>query len=223
MWHPFYCMDVKCGVMKIPISLKKYIQSSVNSSLVYQNFPIICLGRYPLSITIKHIKQRMICYWTRILKSNQHQLNKVMYDILYNLHCKDIHSSGWIKCINTIFQNNGMSYIWATHDFKVDSNNVHKCECDQFKQLWHSRITCDAIDSNNMMYKTFKYSHGKEKYTEILPEHFKKALFQFRMGTHTLPVNNSKHFMYLELIDIVQIVTNLSWVMRFTFYMNVES
>ena len=35
-------MDVKCGVMKIPISLKKYIQSSVNSSLVYQNVPIIC-------------------------------------------------------------------------------------------------------------------------------------------------------------------------------------
>ena len=92
------------------------------------------------------------------------------------------------------FQNNGMSYIWAAQDFKVDSNNVHKCECDQFKQLWHSRITCDAIDSNNMMYKTFKYSHGKEKYTEIIPEHFKKALFQFRMGTHKLPVNNSKHF-----------------------------
>ena len=42
VWHPFYCMDVKCGVMKIPISLKKYIQSSVNSSLVHQNFPIIC-------------------------------------------------------------------------------------------------------------------------------------------------------------------------------------
>ena len=69
----------------------------------------------------------------------------------------------------TIFQNNGMSYIWATQDFNVDSNNVYKCECDQFKQLWHSRITCDAIDSNNIMYKTFKYSHGKEKYTEILP------------------------------------------------------
>ena len=68
---------------------------------------------------------------------------------LYNLHCKDIHSSGWIKYINTIFQNNGMSYIWATQDFNVDSNNhgtpVYKCECDQFKQLWHSRITCDAI------------------------------------------------------------------------------
>ena len=113
------------------------------------NMPIYGeLGRYPLSITIT---QRMVCYWTRILKSNQHKLNKVMYDILYNLHCKHIHSSGWIKYINTIFQNNGMSYIWATQYFNVDSNNVYTCECDQFKQLWHSRITCDAIDSNNML------------------------------------------------------------------------
>ena len=31
-------------------------------------------------------------------------------------------------------------------------------------------------------------------YTEILPEHFKKALLQFRIGSHKLPVNNRKHF-----------------------------
>ena len=52
-----------------------------------------------------------------------------------------------------------------------------------------------------MMYNTFKYSHGKEKYTEILPEHFKKVLFQFRMGTHKLPVNNSKHFNVPHMTD----------------------
>ena len=170
----------------------KFCKFIFGVSTFSHNMPIYGeLGRYPLSITIK---QRMVCYWTRILKSNQHKLNKVMYDILYNLHCKDIHSSGWIKYINKKFQNNGMSYIWATQDFNVDSNNVYKCECDQFKQLWHSIITCDAIDSNNMMYKTFKYSHGKEKYIEILPEHFKKALLQFRIGSHKLPVNNRKHF-----------------------------
>ena len=53
-------MDVKCGVMKIPISLKKYIQSSVNSSLVYQNFPIICqysrIWRARTLPTINHYK-----------------------------------------------------------------------------------------------------------------------------------------------------------------------
>ena len=60
-----------------------------------------------------------------------------------------------------------MSYICATQDCKVDSNKVHKCECDQFKQLWHSKITCDAIASNNKMYTTFKYSHGKERYMKF--------------------------------------------------------
>ena len=174
------------------------------------------LGRYPLSNTIK---QRMICYWIRILKSNQHKLNKVMYYILYNLHCKDIHSSGWIKCISNFFQNNG----WATQDCKIDSNRVHECECDQFKQLWHRRITCDAIDSNNMMYKTFKYSHGKEKYTEILPEHFKKRYSNSEWGRTNCQSITVNTLMYLELIDSVHIVTNQSWVMRFTFYINVQS
>ena len=157
------------------------------------------------------------------IENNQHKLNKVMYGILYNHHYKYIHSSGWIKCINTIFQNNGMSYIWATQDCKVDSNRVHKCECDQFKQLWHSRITFDAIDSNNMMYKTFKYSHGKEKYTEILPEHLQKRYSNSEWGRTNCQSITVNTLMYLELIDIVHIVTNLSWVMRFTFYMNVQS
>ena len=51
---------------------------------------------------------------------------------------------------------------------------------------------CGTVDTYvlNMM---FKYTYGKEKYTEILPEHFKKAL-QFRIGSHKLPVNNHKHF-----------------------------
>ena len=153
----------------------KFCKFMFGVSQFSHNMPIYGeLGRYPLSITIK---QRMVCYWTkftRILKSNQHKLNKVMYDILYNLHCKDIQSSGWIKCINTIFQNNGMSYIWATHDFKVDSNNVHKCECDQFKQFWHIRITCDAIDSNNMMYNSIRLSNTHME---------KKSILKFSLST----------------------------------------
>ena len=44
-----------------------------------------------------------------------------------------------------------------------------KCECDQFKHLWHSRITND----NNVMYQLFKISHCKDLYIEILPEHLK--------------------------------------------------
>ena len=38
----------------------------------------------------------------------------------------------------------------------VDSNNV--CECDQFKQLWYSRITFDAIDSTIFFFFSSHYT-----------------------------------------------------------------
>ena len=82
----------------------------------------------------------MVRYWTRILKSGEHKLNKVMYTILYNLHCKNVHLSPWITYVSSIFQNSGSNYVWLTQDCNIDAKIIFKSECDQFKQLWHSRI-----------------------------------------------------------------------------------
>ena len=109
-----------------------------------------------------------------------------------------------------------MSYIWATQDFKVDSNNVHKCECDQFKQLWHSRITCDAIDSNNMMYKTFKYFQKKSilKFS-LSPSKKRYSNPEWgRTNCQSITVNT---LMYLELIDITSANCDKSDVFMFMF------
>ena len=57
-------------------------------------------------------------------------------------------------------------------DHNIDAKSVKKCEYDQFKQLWHSRITND----NNVMYQLFKISHCKEMYIKILPEHLKSII-----------------------------------------------
>ena len=77
-----------------------------------------------------------------------------------------------------------MALIIHRQDYKynIGAKCIQKCECDQFKKLWHSRITND----NNVMYQLFKISHCKEMYTETLPEHL-NILFRFRMGTHRLP------------------------------------
>ena len=109
-------------------------------STCFHNMPIYGeLGRYPLSVTIK---ERMVCYWTKLLKSSKEKRIKVMYiKDLYNLYCKDVHLSPWIKCISNIFQTNDINYIWLMQDHNIDAKNIKKCECDQFKQLWHSRIT----------------------------------------------------------------------------------
>ena len=165
----------------------KFCEFIFGVSKFSHNMPVYGeLGRYPLSVTIK---QRMVSYWTKLLKSSKEKLNKVMYLILYHLYCKDIHYSPWIKCISNIFQTNGTNYVWLMQDHKIDAKSIQKCECDQFKQLWHSRIT----NNNNVMYQLFKTSHCKEMYTEILLEHLKKALFQFRIGTYKLPANNLKN------------------------------
>ena len=85
----------------------------------------------------------MVRYWTRILKSGEHKLNKVMYTILYNLHCKNVHLSPWL-----------------TQDCNIDAKIIFKSECDQFKQLWHSRII-NKDNDHNVTYSLFKLSHGK--------------------------------------------------------------
>ena len=95
------------------------------------------LGRYPLSI---QIKQRMVRYWTRILNSSEYKLNTVMYTILFNLHCKNAHLSPWIRYVSSIFQNSGSNYVRLTQNCNIDANILLKSECDQFTQLWHSRI-----------------------------------------------------------------------------------
>ena len=111
-----------------------------------------------------------------------------MYIILCNLYCKDVHFSPWIKCISNIFQTNGITYIWLMQDYNTDAKSIKKCECDQFKQLWQSRITND----NNVMYQLFKISHCKEMYIEIVPENLRNLIPLQNMYTHKLPVNNRK-------------------------------
>ena len=78
--------------------------------------------------------------------------------------------------VSSIFQNSGSNYVWLTQDCNIDAKIIFKSECDQFKQLWHSRII-NKDNDHNVTYSLFKLSHGKEIYTKILPEHLKKRYF----------------------------------------------
>ena len=44
-------------------------------------------------------------------------------------------------------------------------------------------------DDNYSMYKLYKHVHRCEMYTHVLPEYLKIALFQFRIGTYSLPAS----------------------------------
>ena len=137
------------------------------------------------------IKQRMVRYWSRILKSSEYKLNKVMHTILYNLHCKNVHLSPWIRYVSSIFQNCGINYVWLTQYYNIDTKIIFKSECDQFKQLWHGRII-NKDNDHNVTYSLFYIVTWKGNVYRNSPGTFKTALFQFRRGTYILPVHNRK-------------------------------
>ena len=61
------------------------------------------------------LKKKMVRYWSRILKSSEYKLNKVMYIILYNPHCKNVNLSLWnIYMLVAFFLNCGCNYAWLT-------------------------------------------------------------------------------------------------------------
>ena len=66
-------------------------------------------------------------------------------------------------------------------------------------------------------------SNNGQEWVELLDGIFKISSPGNRYMAPPPPTITVNTLMYLELIDIIQIVTNLSWVMRFTFYMNVQS
>ena len=127
------------------------------------------------------IKKRKLNYWTKILKSNQCKLNKVMYDIMYDLHSRDLYASQLIKCIKETLENNGMNIIWLNQDPTLNTNAMFTSACDMFKQLWHSRI---MDDENMCIYKLYKNVHCCEMYTN--------QLFQFRTGSSRLLSNTNR-------------------------------
>ena len=98
----------------------------------------------------------------------------LVYTILYNLHCKNIHLSRWIRYVSSNFQNCGSNYVWLIQDYNIDAKIIFVSECDQFKQFWHSRII-NKDNDHTVTYSLFKLSHGKEMYTEIISEQLKKS------------------------------------------------
>ena len=115
----------------------------------------------------------MVNYWTTVQKSPDNKLNRAMYGIVYALHNRGLYTSMWINNIKEILEQTGQNYIWLT-------------ECDSFKELMHSVI---VNNDNYSMYKLYKHVHRCEMYTHVLPEYLKIALFQFRIGTYSLPAS----------------------------------
>jgi hypothetical protein len=95
-----------------------------------------------------------------------------------------------------ILQECGLNYVWLNQEANNTSlltNQVEKILQDQFKQKWAKTV---RTEENFISYRIFKYNFGFENYLDILPNYLKLPLFEFRIGSPKLAVNNRRNFQF---------------------------
>ena len=87
------------------------VRSFTPNFMVYEE-----LRRYPLEI---RVKIRMISFWNRLVNNNE-RMSSCIYRLLYSLNSNGIQSFKWLNCIESIFNDVGLSYIFENQISFID-------------------------------------------------------------------------------------------------------
>ncbi|XP_074647723.1 uncharacterized protein LOC141903501 [Tubulanus polymorphus] len=170
--------SLHCTFCKIIMKVSKY---SHNLQVLAE------LGRYPMSI---EVKRRMVNFWLKTVTGKDSKLNAILYRISLNLYVREKHKSPWLLYIKKIFDDIGLSYIWLqqyTENYKTLSKYVKQVLRDQHVQEMLQKVNDDQQYVN---FKLYKNDVRLEKYITQLDGSLVHSLFEFRIGSYLLPVNN---------------------------------
>lgn len=149
------------------------------------------LGRFPSNILIK---SRMIGFWKRLVCGKQGKISVMLYNLIYNMHLRNIYTSKWLKSIENTLNLCGYSEYWLNQTVPEQcclSRMIKARLVDQFKQTWYS----DVYDSPKCLnYRIFKTTHCYENYLNILPSDLRIALSKFRCVNHKLPIEKGRFY-----------------------------
>ena len=145
------------------------------------------LGRFPLEIKVK---LRMVSFWTRLVQ-NDTKLSSILYQLMLSLQSKTKYTFKWIKHVETIFDEVGMSYIFKNQYAFCDKIVVKQILCDQFIQKWYSDI---QNSSRGLFYSIFKKQFCLESYLLRLSEFNRTWLTKLRTSNLHLPIETGRWF-----------------------------
>lgn len=175
-------------VNKLQIKFYKFLlklRDSTPSVMVFGE-----TGKLPLSITIK---VRMLCFWFKLACCNDKtKISSLMYKILLHLYRSNIYYSPYLKFIEKIHNELGLSNIWLyQNELNISNLEWYKEKCkqilkDQFMQNWLSNVNNDQIC---YCYRMFKQNFGQEPYFSLLPNEYIITLVKFLTTNNALPVN----------------------------------
>ena len=147
------------------------------------------LGRKPLALIIQ---QKIIGFWARIISGKQSTISFLLYQLMSNDSLLHTYHYKWMKHVENIFNNMGMTYIWMSPSFcSVRSllERVKLRQNDKFLQQWNNE---KASSSRGKNYSIFKENLCLEKYLTLLPQKSWIILLKFRTSNHYLPIQTGR-------------------------------
>ena len=135
----------------------------------------------------------MIGYWATILISNETKINRILYQIMLQLHYQNIYHWPWLTHIRDILNDCGMNNIWIEQNFGNRNwlkNAITLRLTDQYKQTWNNTIETTSSLYN---YLLIKNDLVLENYLTLLPNKLCKNIMKFRTLNHKLPIEIGKY------------------------------
>ena len=149
------------------------------------------VGKYPI---VHSVYKRMIAFWTKISEGKASKLSSIMYRLIYKLHLNGSYHSPWLMCIKKILCNSGNPNFWYDQELltpKTLMKNVVALQLEnQYLQEWDFEVNRNRKCT---IYRIFKDQIAFEPYLAKLNFMDRRALCQFRTGSHTLPITKSRY------------------------------
>ena len=111
------------------------------------------LGSYPLEI---RVKLRMVSFWTKLVQS-ENKLSSILYRLMLQIHQSGNHDFKWISFVMSIFDNTGLSYIFANqlniniHSLQpVLKERLHDTLFNNGSQMLNTHLVVNVTRSSNL-------------------------------------------------------------------------
>ena len=176
------------------------------------------LGRPPLVI---QIEQRMANFWIKLAQGKDSKLSVIMYILLLNLSNNSEYESPWIKTVQHILYESGLSNL--SHFPNVVN---HKClnNCltirlhAEYIQTWLSNV---FYNDNCITYRIFRDVFEFKPYLTLLPERLRIVLLNLGWVTQNCLLKQADGSIWIAMKGIVLWVTEMRLEMDFIYCFNV--
>lgn len=159
------------------------VRSSTPNYMVYGE-----LGRFPMETIIK---RKIVLFWNSLLLENN-KLSSIMYKTMLALHLQFPQKFKWVSYVKSIFDENGLSFIWEGQ-IPMDRSALKKLISqqlnDQFIQQWFAQM---GNSSRGNFYSEYKTEFGLEKYLLRLNQCDRLYIAKLRCSNLKIPIETGR-------------------------------